>query len=44
LAHSQLPDGTPFRFMPKFEWHADQSYLVDRASAYTLSIEPLRQN
>jgi hypothetical protein len=36
---ARLPDGTAFRFMPKFEWSANQRYIVDQASAYTLSIE-----
>jgi hypothetical protein len=38
LAH--LPDGTPFRFMPKFEWRPDETYVLDRASGYTFSIGP----
>lgn len=38
LAH--LPDGTPFRFMPKFVWRPDETYVLDRASGYTLSIGP----
>lgn len=38
LAH--LPDGTAFRFMPKFEWRADETYVLDRASGYTFSIGP----
>lgn len=33
-----LPDGTEFRFMPKFTWNLEGRYIVDRASAYTLSI------
>lgn len=35
---AQLPDGTAFRFMPKFDWRAGETYVVDLASAYTLSI------
>jgi hypothetical protein len=37
---ARLPDGTEFRFMPKFTWRADESYVVDQASSYTLSIGP----
>ena len=36
---ARLSDGTAFRFVPKFEWSADRHYIVDQASAYTLSIE-----
>lgn len=35
---ARLPDGTEFRFMPKFTWHPHESYVVDQASAYALSI------
>jgi hypothetical protein len=35
---ARLPDGTEFRFMPKFTWRSQESYVVDQASAYTLSI------
>ena len=37
---AKLPDGTAFQFMPKFIWRADERYVIDQASAYTLSIEP----
>lgn len=37
---ASLPDGSAFRFMPKFTWRADEKYVVDQASAYTLSIGP----
>ncbi len=37
---ARLPDGTDFQFMPKFSWHPDESYVVDQASSYTLSIGP----
>jgi hypothetical protein len=37
---ARLPDGTAFQFMPKFTWRADESYVVDQASSYTLSISP----
>jgi hypothetical protein len=37
---ARLPDGTAFHFMPKFRWSPDESYLVDQASSYTLSIGP----
>jgi hypothetical protein len=37
---AKLPDGTEFRFMPKFVWRADETYLVDQASDYTLSLGP----
>jgi len=35
-----LPDGTAYRFMPKFEWRADETYVLDRVSGYTFSIGP----
>lgn len=35
---ARLPDGTAFRFMPKFKWSAGRRYILDQASAYTLSI------
>jgi hypothetical protein len=38
---ASLPDGSAFRFMPKFAWRADENYVVDQASAYTLSIGPV---
>ncbi len=38
---ARLPDGTAFRFMPKFEWSADRRYVVDQVSSYTLSITAL---
>lgn len=38
---ARLPDGTAFRFMPKFEWSSDRRYVVDQASAYTLSIKTM---
>lgn len=37
---ARLPDGTAFQFMPKFVWRPDESYIVDQASSYTLSIGP----
>ena len=37
---ARLPDGTLFQFMPRFAWRADERYVVDQASAYTLSIGP----
>lgn len=33
-----LPDGTSFRFMPKFDWRADATYVLDGASGYTFSV------
>ena len=38
---AKLPDGTSFVFMPKFVWRPDEAYVVDQASAYTLSIAPV---
>lgn len=35
---ARLPDGTEFRFMPKFTWRPEGRYVVDEASSYTLSI------
>jgi hypothetical protein len=37
---ARLPDDTEFRFMPKFTWRPDETYVVDQASSYTLSIGP----
>jgi hypothetical protein len=37
---ASLPDGSSYYFMPKFDWRADTRYVVDQASAYTLSIRP----
>ncbi len=37
-----LPDGTEFRFMPKFTWNPEGRYVVDQASSYTLSIGPVQ--
>lgn len=37
---ARLPDGAEFQFMPKFGWRPDESYVVDQASSYTLSIGP----
>lgn len=36
---ASLPDGATFLFMPRFTWRPDEQYVVDQASAYTLSIE-----
>lgn len=36
----RLPQIGGVHFMPKFEWRADQSYVLDQASAYTLSVLP----
>ncbi|MEO7223446.1 MAG: hypothetical protein ABIY37_13325 [Devosia sp.] len=37
---ARLLDGTEFQFMPNFAWRPDESYVVDQASSYTLSIGP----
>jgi hypothetical protein len=36
---AQLPDGTVFYFMPKFQWEAEEHYLVDLVG-FMFSIGP----